>query len=40
MTAKAANMTVLKNANVSIVPQAAEVEDMAYQPNAVKIKAG
>jgi plastocyanin len=33
-------MTELKNANVSNVPEAVEVEDMAYQTNAVKIKAG
>ena len=33
-------MTGLKNANVSNVPEAVEVEDMAYQTNAVKIKAG
>jgi plastocyanin len=40
MIAQAANMTELKNANVSNVPEAVEVEDMAYQTNPVKIKAG
>jgi plastocyanin len=37
---RATNMTGLKNANVSIVPDAAGLEDKAYQPNPVQIKVG
>jgi plastocyanin len=44
LTSKAADTTETKNAtnikNVSIVPEAAGLEDKAYQPNPVSIKVG
>jgi plastocyanin len=44
LTSKAANTTETKNTtninNVSIVPEAAGLEDKAYQPNPVSIKVG